>query len=189
MDPIIQRELSQLDPTVPFRASTDHFHHTWAKTFFSRPELYIQPQSIAEVQKLVTLARRCRRRLVVVGSGHSPSDLTCTSAWLVNLDGLHRVLDVSRETGIVTVEAGIRLWDLGERLEKDGLTLSNLGSIDSQSIAGVMATGTHGSSMQHGLLSECILSLTLVLANGQMVRCSASSNQALFRAALVSLGT
>ena len=188
MDPTIQRELSQLDPTVPFRASTEHFHHTWAKTFFSRPELYIQPQSLAEVQKLVTLARRCRRRLVVVGSGHSPSDLTCTSAWLVNLDGLNRVLDVSRETGIVTVEAGIRLWDLGQRLEGDGLTLSNLGSIDSQSIAGVMATGTHGSSLRHGLLSECVLSLTLVLANGQVVRCSASSNQALFRAALVSLG-
>lgn len=188
MDPLIQLELSQLDPAVPFRASPAHLHHTWAKTFFSRPELYIRPQSLSEIQKLVTLARRCRRRLVLVGSGHSPSDLTCTSAWLVNLDDFSRVLDVNRETGFVTVEAGIRLKDLGEILEGYGLTLSNLGSIDSQSIGGVIATGTHGSSMQHGLLSECILSLTLVLANGQRVRCSPSSNQALFRAALVSLG-
>lgn len=188
MDPLIQLELSQLDTAVPFRASPAHLHHTWAKTFFSRPELYVRPQSLPEIQKLVTLARRCRRRLVVVGSGHSPSDLTCTSAWLVNLDDFSRVLDVNRETGVVTVEAGIRLKDLGEILEGDGLTLSNLGSIDSQSIAGVIATGTHGSSMHHGLLSECILSLTLMLANGQRVRCSPSSNQALFRAALVSLG-
>lgn len=188
MDPVVQRELSQLDPAVSFRASTDHLHHTWAKTFFSRPELYVCPQSIPEIQKLVTLARRCRRRLVVVGSGHSPSDLTCTSSWLVNLDGFNRVLDLDTETSVVTVEAGIRLWQLGEKLEEYGLTLSNLGSIDSQSIAGVIATGTHGSSMQHGLLSECILSLTLMLANGQLVRCSPDTNQALFRAALVSLG-
>ncbi|KAI9932105.1 hypothetical protein ASPWEDRAFT_109863 [Aspergillus wentii DTO 134E9] len=188
MDPTIVRELSRLDPAIPFRATPDHLHHTWAKTFFSRPELYVQPESIAEIQKLVTLARRCRRRLVTVGSGHSPSDLTCTSAWLVNLDNFNRVLEVSQETRVVTVEAGIRLKNLGDELEKYGLALSNMGSIDSQSIAGVIATGTHGSSLQHGLLSECIVSLTLMLANGQLVRCSATNNQTLFRAALISLG-
>ncbi|KKK24799.1 hypothetical protein P175DRAFT_0431041 [Aspergillus ochraceoroseus IBT 24754] len=188
MDPAILREVSLHDPAVPFRTVTGHLHHTWARTFFSRPELYIQPQTIAEIQKVVNVARRCRRRLVVVGSGHSPSDLTCTSSWLVNLDGFNRVLDVSQETKVITVEAGIRLRDLGAELEKHGLTLGNLGSIDSQSVAGVIATGTHGSSLQHGLISENIISLTLMLANGQLVRCSGTSNQALFRAALISLG-
>lgn len=188
LDPAVLRELSRLDPAVPFRASSDYLHHTWAKTFYSRPELFLRPQSIPEIEKVVTLARRCRRRLVVVGSGHSPSDLTCTSAWLVNLDDFNRVLDVSQETGMVTVEAGIRLRDLGAHLEQFGLCLSNLGSIDDQSIAGVITTGTHGSSLRHGLISECITSLTLMLANGQLVRCSATSNAALFRAALISLG-
>ncbi|KAJ5089310.1 Sugar 1-4-lactone oxidase [Penicillium argentinense] len=189
MHPTVARELAKLDPAVPFRASSDHLHHTWAKTFFSRPELYIRPQSIPEIQQLVTLARRCRRRLVTVGSGHSPSDLTCTSSWLVNLDDFNRILHVDPDTHAVTVEAGIRLSGLGARLEKEyGLTLANLGSIDSQSIAGVIATGTHGSSLRHGLLSECIESLSLVLPNGQLVRCSAFNNPSLFRAALVSLG-
>ncbi|PKX93832.1 D-arabinono-1,4-lactone oxidase [Aspergillus novofumigatus IBT 16806] len=178
MNPTISRELNPLDPAV-LRATSDHLHHTWAKTFYSRPELYIRPRSIAEIQKVVTLARRCRRRLVTVGSGHSPSDLTCTSSWLVNLDDFNRVLHIDRETHVVTVEAGIRLRDLGRRLEEHGLTLSNLGSIDSQSIAG---------SLRHGLISECIISLTLMLANGQLVRCSATSNPDLFRAALISLG-
>lgn len=188
MDPTITRELSKLDSAVPFRASTDHLHHTWAKTFYSRPELYIRPQTIPEIQQLVTLARRCRRRIVTVGSGHSPSDLTCTSSWLVNLDDFNRVLHIDPETRMVTVEAGIRLHDLGPQLEQQGLTLENLGSIDSQSIAGVIATGTHGSSLRHGLLSECIEALSLVLPNGQLVRCSATNNESLFRAALVSLG-
>ncbi|KAF5014704.1 hypothetical protein F66182_14227, partial [Fusarium sp. NRRL 66182] len=187
-DPAVARELSRLDPAIPFRASTKHLHFTWAKTFYSRPELYIQPQSIEEIQKAVTVARRCRRRLVTVGSGHSPSDLTCTSAWLINLDNFNRVLSVSRDTGLITVEAGIRLCDLGRELHKNGLSLPNLGSIDSQSIAGVIATGTHGSSSRHGLLSECIRGLSVTLANGQTVRCSATTNPELFRAALVSLG-
>src|ERR1700734_3725545 len=119
MDPTITRELSKLDSAVPFRASTGHLHHTWAKTFFSHPELYIRPQTIPEIQQLVTLARRCRRRLVTVGSGHSPSDLTCTSAWLVNLDDFNRILNIDPTTQTVTVEAGIRLSELGTKLEEN----------------------------------------------------------------------
>jgi D-arabinono-1,4-lactone oxidase len=108
---------------------------------------------------------------------------------MVNLDDFNRILDVDTSTEIVTVEAGIRLRDLGRQLEEShGLTLSNLGSIDEQSIAGVIATGTHGSSLRHGLISECIVSMTLMLANGQLVRCGPKNNQALFRAALISLG-
>ncbi|QSS65342.1 D-arabinono-1,4-lactone oxidase [Histoplasma capsulatum] len=188
MEPHIAHELSKLDPAIPFRASSSHLHHTWAKTFYWRPELFIQPESVAELQKVVTLARRCRRRLVTVGSTHSPSDLTCTSAWLINLDNFRRILSFSQETGIVTVEAGIRLRSLGVELEKYGLTLPNLGSIDEQSIAGVISTGTHGSSLRYGLLSQSVLALSILLANGQVVRCSAESNIELFRAALVSLG-
>ncbi|EEH34425.1 D-arabinono-1,4-lactone oxidase [Paracoccidioides lutzii Pb01] len=188
MDPRITRELSKLDPAISFRASLSHLHHTWAKTFYWRPELYIQPETVPELQKIVTLARRCRRRLVTIGSAHSPSDLTCTSAWLVNLDNFRRILSLSRDTGVVTVEAGIRLRDLCVELEKYGLALSNLGSINEQSIAGLISTGSHGSSLRYGLLSQSVLALSILLANGQVVRCSAENNVELFRAALLSLG-
>lgn len=81
---------------IPFHARTNHFHTTWAKTFSSLPELYIQPESQEEVEKIVKLARHCRRRLTTVGCGHSPSDLTCTSSWLVNLDRMNKVLSIDR---------------------------------------------------------------------------------------------
>ena len=188
MDPKVSAELSKLDPHIPFRSSTSHIHHTWAKTFYSRPELYIRPESVEEIQKAVTLARRCRRRLVVVGCGHSPSDLTCTSSWQMSLARFNRILLADRESGIVTFQSGISLHDLGTELAKIGLSPPNLGSIDNQSIAGAISTGTHGSSLKHGLLSQSIISLSLVLANGHLVRCSAASNPSLFRAALLSLG-
>ncbi|KAF1811728.1 sugar 1,4-lactone oxidase [Eremomyces bilateralis CBS 781.70] len=188
MDAKLTLELSRLDPSIPFHASTSHHHHTWARTFHTRPELYIQPQSIEEIQKLITLARRCRRRIVVVGSAHSPSDLTCTSSWLVNLDHFNRVLSVDDDSKVMRVQAGIRLHDLNARAAEHGLTMPNLGSIDEQSIAGVMATGTHGSSLSHGLVSSRARALRIVLANGAVVRCSGAQNGELFRAALVSLG-
>jgi D-arabinono-1,4-lactone oxidase len=181
-------ELEKVDPEVPFRATQSHVHHTWARTFHSRPELYLRPQTLAEIQKIVTLARRMRRRLVTVGCGHSPSDLTCTSAWMVNLDDFGRVLKVDKEQKTLTVEAGIRLHDLNVAAKEHGLTMPSLGSIDIQSIAGAIGTATHGSSIEHGLLSDNIRSLRIVLANGQAVKCSESQSPDLFRAALVSLG-
>ena len=107
---------------------------------------------------------------------------------MINLDNFARVVSEDTDKGIVTVEAGLRLRDLDKELEKRGLSMPNLGSIDDQSIAGAIATGTHGSSMEHGPLSESISSMKLVLANGQLVQCSATTNSELFRAALVSLG-
>jgi D-arabinono-1,4-lactone oxidase len=173
---------------VPFRASTSHVHSTWARTFSSLPELYIQPESVREIEQVVDLARQCRRRITTVGCGHSPSTITCTSSWMVNLDNFRRVLSVDSETGLVSVEAGIRLWQLNESLERVGLAISNLGSIDEQSIAGLISTGTHGSSLSHGLMSEQIESLHIVLADGKSRTCSAQQNTELFRAALLSLG-
>jgi D-arabinono-1,4-lactone oxidase len=184
----IRQEINRTDPDVPFRATTTYTHHTWAKTFQSRPELYIRPQSLEEIQKIVNLARRCRKRLVVVGCGHSPSDLTCTSSWMVNLDEYSSVLKVDAEKKTMLVAGGIRLGQLNEEAAKYGLTLPNLGSIDVQSIVGAIATGTHGSSLKHGLLSESVRSLRIVLSNGRAVRCSDEQNQELFRAGLVSLG-
>ncbi|ORY13358.1 D-arabinono-1,4-lactone oxidase-domain-containing protein [Clohesyomyces aquaticus] len=181
-------EVEKVEPEVPFRASQSHLHHTWARTFYSRPELYIRPRSLVEIQKIVTLARRMRRRVVTVGSGHSPSDLTCTSAWMVNLDDFKQVLKVDKERKTLTVQAGIRMHSLNLAAKQHSLTMPNLGSIDEQSIAGAIATATHGSSMFHGLLSDAVRSLRIVLANGQAVKCSPSQSPDLFRAALVSLG-
>ena len=173
---------------IPFRARTGHLHSTWARTFSSLPELYIQPESLPEIEHAVSLARRCGRRITTVGSGHSPSDLTCTSSWVMNLDNFDRVLHLDRDTGVVTMEAGIRLFQLCEYLDTQGLAMPNLGSINDQSIAGVISTGTHGSSVLHGLLSEDILSLKIVLADGRTRTCSPTQDPDLFRAALLSLG-
>ncbi|KAI1091360.1 L-gulonolactone/D-arabinono-1,4-lactone oxidase [Rostrohypoxylon terebratum] len=189
MDPLVAAELAKLaDDGVPFRAKQGHVHSTWAKTFLSRPELYLQPESLPEIEKIVRLAHKCRRRITTTGCGHSPSSLTCTSSWLVNLDNYNRILSVDTETHTVVMQSGIRLYALCEELEKHGLAMPNLGSINEQSIAGAISTGTHGSSLQHGLMSEDVVSLRITVADGTTKTCSPDMNPSLFRAALLSLG-
>lgn len=191
LSPRLSHELSRLDDDVPFRPRARYLHHTWAQTFFSRPEHFFQPESVPELQKIVTLARKCRKRISLTGFGHSPSILTMTSSWLVNLDNLAAVLDwdVDGKPGRVLFQAGISLHNLNQALAARGYTLPNLGSIDVQSLAGAISTGTHGSSLSYGLLAENITSLTIMLSNAQLVTCSPEKNRDLFRAALLSLGS
>lgn len=188
MDPVIKSELERYGDDIPFRAITNHTQSTWARTFHSSPELFIQPESIEEVEKAVNLARRCRRRITTVGCGHSPSNITCTSSWLINLDNFNKILSANRETGVVVMQSGIRLYSVGEQLDAVGLAMPNLGSINHQSIAGAISTGTHGSTLRHGILSSSILSLKITLSNGKTETCSPDENEELFRASLISLG-
>ena len=186
--PIQGWEFIEADDGVPFRSRSLYTHRTWARTYSSLPELFIQPESEAEIEKAISLARKCRRRITTVGCGHSPSDITCTSSWLVNLDHFNQVLSIDKETGLCVVQAGIRLFQLSDALERVGLALPSLGSINEQSIAGAISTGTHGSSSHHGLVSESITALRITLADGHTRACSPTNNPDLFRAALLSLG-
>lgn len=184
----IQQELDDPTDGIRLHATRKHVHATWARTFSSVPELYFQPESVEEVQKILRLAHQCRRRVVTTGSGHSPSHLTCTSHWLVNLDKLDAILETDETTNQVRVQAGIRLRDLCAELDKRDLDMRNLGSINEQSVAGVIATGTHGSSLSHGLVSQNVLGFKIVIADGSIKECSESSNNELYRAGLISLG-
>lgn len=86
------------------------------------------------------------------------------------------------------MESGIRLYALSEALDQNGLAMPNLGSINEQSIAGAISTGTHGSTLRHGILSSSILSLRITLADGKTRFCSPTEKTELFKAALISLG-
>lgn len=165
-------------------------HSTWAGTFTCTPQLYIEPCCLSEIKMAVLEAKTRGKTIMMVGSGHSPSKLTMTDEWLMNLDKFNAIVDISRhgEYTDVTVEAGARLYNLNEQLADKGLAIQNLGSISEQSIAGIFSTGTHGSSYYHGLVSQQLVDITLMCANGELVKCSAESNPDLFRALLVGLG-
>jgi len=67
--------------------------------------------------------------------------------------------------------------------------MSSLGSISDQTLAGIVATASHGSGIEFGSMSTAVLSLTLILAkDGSKVKCSREENSDLFMASLCGLG-
>lgn len=137
---------------------------------------------------VVRAAAAAKKRVRVVGAGHSWNDIACTGESMMNLDLLCGVLAVDREARQITVAAGIRLRELNERVAEHGLALSNLGSIAEQSLAGAISTGTHGSGIRFGNLATQVVALRLVTADGTVRDLSAEHDPELFAAARVGLG-
>ena len=69
----------------------------------------------------------------------------------------------------VTVLAGTPLHVLNDRLHGLGLALHNLGDIDRQTVAGAIATGTHGTGGRRASLSAQVAALELVTARRRVV--------------------
>ena len=96
---------------------------------------------------------------------------------LLRPDGLTAIRSVDAAAGLVTVEAGCPLHRLNDELFAQGLSLTNMGDIAVQTVAGATQTGTHGTGRASGGISAQIAALELVLADGSLVTCSAHEDQ------------
>ena len=79
---------------------------------------------------------------------------------------------VDREAGTVSFSAGLRYGELAEALEREGLALANLASLPHISVAGAVATATHGSGNAKGNLATSVASLELATSSGELLNLS-----------------
>ncbi|KZT52131.1 L-gulonolactone/D-arabinono-1,4-lactone oxidase [Calocera cornea HHB12733] len=160
----------------------------WAETFRCAPQAVFVPRTVEQCQMIVELAKREGKAIRATGARHSPSDLWCTTGWMVRMNSMDKVLEIDTEKKTVTAQAGIILHALNKALHGHGLALRNIGSISDQSLAGVITTATHGTGWAYQCMSGDVLQLTLLLASGEIVTCSRGERQDLFLASLCGLG-
>ncbi len=107
---------------------------------------------------------------------------------LIRPDLLTGIRGIDRAAGTVTVEAGTPLKRLNVALAREGLSLTNMGDIMEQTVAGATSTGTHGTGRDSASTSAQIRALELVTADSSLLTCSAEENAEVFAAARLGLG-
>lgn len=159
----------------------------WAAT--ATADVQVQtPASVAAIQQAVTAAAEARTRVKPIGAGHSFTSIGVTDGVQLRPEGLTGIVSADPESGLATVLAGTRLHDLNAALWAAGLSMTNLGDIDVQTIAGAISTGTHGTGAKLGGIATQVRGLQLVTADGQLRDVDAASEPDLFKAACVGLG-
>lgn len=160
----------------------------WSGHVRCQPAVLARPRNEGELRQALIQAHRAGRTVRVLGSGHSFSPLCATEGTQVALDGLTGVTEVDAESGRVRVRAGTGLGALNAALAGHGLALENLGDIDVQTVAGALATGTHGTGAAFGSLATQITGMRLMRASGETLWLSRDEHPEAFRAARVHLG-
>jgi L-gulono-1,4-lactone dehydrogenase len=150
----------------------------------------IQPRGTEQIVEAVLSAAARGQRIKPIGSGHSFTGIgrPVADGLQLRLDRHADVISLDTVSGLVTVQAGMPLHRLNQVLAEAGLALTNLGDIDRQTVAGAMATGTHGTGAHFGGLATQLRGLELVLADGGVLTCSPTEHPEIFGPARVNLG-
>ncbi|MFE9922594.1 FAD-binding protein [Streptomyces sp. NPDC005774] len=157
----------------------------WAGNItYAAKELH-RPHTLDTLRALVAGSSRVR----VLGSGHSFNAIAepGEAGVLLSLDALPAQVDVDTTARTVRVGGGVRYAELARRVHERGLALPNMASLPHISVAGSVATGTHGSGVRNGPLSSVVREVELVTADGSTVRIG-REDKARFGGAVTSLG-
>ncbi|TCB96494.1 FAD-binding protein [Micromonospora zingiberis] len=157
-------------------------HRNWAGNIRYSARAHHRPASLDELCALVAGSDRIR----AVGSGHSFNRLGDTTGDLVDLAGLPATVHLDETRRTVDVPAATRYGDLASWLHERGYALANLASLPHISVAGAVATGTHGSGAHIGNLASAVAGLELVTATGELR--TVHRDSADFAAMVVSFG-
>ncbi len=151
-----------------------------------------RPESVDDLRRLVAGSRHVR----ALGTGHSFSSIADAAAPdgdgiagdLIALDALPATVDIEPTGRFVTVSASVRYGELATRLDAAGFALHNMASLPHISVAGSIATGTHGSGDRNGGLATAVTGIDIVTRGGDLVTMTRESHPDTFAGSVVALG-
>ena len=159
----------------------------WVGNQACAPRHVARPAGEEDVRRIVAGAAAEGLTVRPAGAGHSFTPVVATDGVLLDLAGLGGGVRIDGERSTVTVRGGTRIAELGDPLWEAGLTLVNMGDIDTQAVAGAVATGTHGTGVTLPSMSASLRAARLVTASGDVVEVTESDGD-LLRAARVAIG-
>jgi L-gulonolactone oxidase len=83
-----------LQPITVHRSSAAAVFENCGRTFRCTPSTIFRPETEHQLQLILELARRERQTVRAVGVGHSPSDLACTSGYMIQMNRMDKIIQV-----------------------------------------------------------------------------------------------
>ena len=174
LDPRLQTALEALLGERLSTAAAIREHHGQGESYPGSfpPDAVVFPESTEEVSRIAALCHQYRTPMVPWGAGTSLEGHVAAIRGGVTLDlsRMNRIVRISAEDLDVTVEAGVTRKQLGEALRTTGLTFFIDPGADA-TIGGMTATRASGTTaVRYGTMRENVLGLTVVLADGRVIR-------------------
>ncbi|HJU82062.1 MAG TPA: D-arabinono-1,4-lactone oxidase [Acidimicrobiia bacterium] len=159
----------------------------WVGNQSFTPQAVVPVADEAQVQAQVAKAVGAGFRVRTFGTGHSFTPIVETDV-LLDASSMRGITHIDVDCQQVSAGPKTTIRDFGEPLWEHGLALANQGDIDTQAIAGVVATATHGSGRRLGSFSSVLTGARLVDGQANVIDISATSHSDLLPALQTSVG-
>jgi len=125
-----------------------------------RPAETIQVECERDIVAAVRTARERKLAVRAVGARGSKNDCYRTDGISLEFDRYNGIVAFDGDS--VTVQAGMKIGRLNEFLRRRGAIVPTCGEWQGATVAGSIATGSHGGSARHGIHSTSVRSLRLI---------------------------
>ncbi|CAG8515054.1 11815_t:CDS:2 [Ambispora gerdemannii] len=165
----------------------------WAGNIYIEPEKIFRPSSLKDLKEIIRKAKKHGKKIRCVSSGRNTwSSLSVTRDYLVIVDRLAKVeVQKSEKYGwIVTADAGATIKQIDDtlRVHNPPLALDSMTQLDSVGASGIVATGSYGVGLEARCVSDKVVSVQIVTADGELREFTEEKDSLEMSAARVNLG-
>lgn len=148
----------------------------------------VQIRSADDVAKALEFARAQGLKVTAAGQRHSMGGQSFSMNGLVLDMKLFNKMTLDADNRILHVESGATWEQIQQFLDRRGLSVKAMQSINIFTVGGTLSVNAHGIAHNPGPVAPTVRSIRIMLSNGEIKTASRSENEDLFRHALGGYG-
>jgi len=148
----------------------------------------LTPETERDIIEIIQQCVNQGTSLRVIGSGKSIAEVVASNHISLSMKRLSCIVSINMNRKTVTVQPGLLIDDLCDYLWDKGFTVNGLGSVNGQTVGGIISTGSHSQGAEMGNFSTNVVGMRLIDGLGQVHVFSKENQSDVFDAIPISFG-